>query len=92
MRFLAFPAILSLLLTMVSCHGYKYQPDNIIEEAAEMATDIGIHALTGQSVDIDFTPGTPEKGFSPKSLSPVIKVEPAPAPVPVPVPAPAVTK
>lgn len=50
-----------------SCAGYKYNEDNLGEELTELA----IKMETGQ--DLDLSPATPEKGFSPKSLYPVEK-------------------
>lgn len=67
----AFLSLLALLLS--GCQGYKYNDDNVAEEILE----VGIGVKSG--VDIDLTPKTPEKGFSPTSLKPwekVVVVEP----------------
>ena len=58
-------AALSFLLT--GCAGYKYNDDNIVEEAIEL----GIKYETG--ADIDLSPSTPETGFSPKAIEPISK-------------------
>lgn len=54
-------------LFLVGCQGWHYQPDNLVEEIVEEA----IKAETG--VDVDLSPSTPEKGFSPHSLEPFKK-------------------
>lgn len=70
MRYILFPVTLVTLLMLTACNGYKYQDDNIVEEGVELA----LKAATG--VDIDLSASTPETGFSPKALSPVIKTTP----------------
>ena len=64
--------VVSLLVgfLMMSCGtGYTYQDDNIAEELAEEA----LKAKTG--LDVDFSPGTPETGFSPRAIAPVTKTK-----------------
>lgn len=58
-------AALTILLT--GCSGYKYQDDNIVEEAFEL----GIKYETG--VDVDLSPSTPETGFTVKAIKPLVK-------------------
>lgn len=58
-------AAVTILLT--GCSGYKYQDDNIVEEALEL----GIKYETG--ADVDLSPETPETGFSPKAIDPLVK-------------------
>jgi hypothetical protein len=52
------------------CNGYSYNSDNVVEEVAEEV----VRVETG--ADIDFSPGTPEHGFSPKSIAPISKNDP----------------
>lgn len=58
---------LSALFLFTGCSGYKYQPDNVVEESVEFLVDQKL------GVDLDLTPDNPEKGFSPKSLKPLVK-------------------
>lgn len=62
-----FAGALSLLLC--GCQGYKYQEDNLVEELVES----GIKFKTG--ADVDFSPSTPESGFSPTTIKPLVKEE-----------------
>lgn len=63
-----FLVILGVCMLMLSgCQGYKYQADNIVEEVGEEA----VRYYTGAEIDV--TPGTPEKGFTPGSVMPIVK-------------------
>lgn len=57
--------LLSVLLT--GCGKYQYVEDNLLEEAVEL----GIKSYTG--AELDLSPSELEKGFSPRSISPVKK-------------------
>lgn len=60
--------LLAILASLaMACTGYKYQEDNVVEEIVEL----GIKEELG--VDVDLSPSTPEKGFSPKHLAPIKK-------------------
>lgn len=60
-------ALLGIVLLLTGCKGYRYQQDNVAEEIGEEV----LKAKTG--ADVDFSPSTPETGFSPKYLYPLKK-------------------
>lgn len=65
-------------IALAACQNMKYQPDNVFEEIAEEAVKAGAKAsLNVDLPDIDFSVGSPEHGFSPKSISPFKKEDPA---------------
>lgn len=66
-----------MCVALTSCR-YKYVQDNLVEEVGEEAAETVIKSYTGADVDLDFSPATPEKGFSPKGVAPFVKVETTP--------------
>lgn len=63
---LAILSLIGLAITLSSCK-YSYNQDNVAEEAIEEAIEYKY------GVDVDLSPQTPEKGFSPKKLMPFQK-------------------